>query len=865
MASILAELSLWASTLQFWERAALEKIVNGVSFKDSHYDELLQYLLEDESLTESRSQRPTLHFPQDADAVTQAVTPIRLAQISNLQNINALVSGQTLTFGQSLTAIYGGNGSGKSGYARVLGCAGFTRGDRDVLPDVARPLDETVVLSADVQVIDGTSTRNINYKVSERCPTLASFYVFDSTSVRVHLTQANTLSFSPAGLVYLTQLAAITDRVRERLKTKVEECSQPHSFNVLFQGDSEINGLINTLGPETDLDILRDLANLTQEQEGQVVELDIQIARLKAQDIPAQITELVQKISDLGNLVGKLRDARHKLSDQVAKDIQNAIGIYLRMQSIAQQVSVDQFRSKYFMQTGSDVWYQFIRAAKALAEAEQLTDQQYPQADNRCLLCQQPLSADARNLLLRLWAFLESDAQSKLLETQTLLSDKSETLKAVSLDFFDDQSVSWRHLQEYDITALEKVKSLIAICRNRLDSLFDAIATNAPTINLIPFPDDPIPEIERIIGLLRASREELEKKDPSKEIAQLERQMRNLHHRVILRQHFPAIEEYVQKRIWAQQASKTGGNTRHITKKHNDLFKELVTDQYIQLFEQILNDLGRPIKVKVATSGRKGEVYKEIILDTDPSIPVDKRTLDRVLSEGEKRAVALADFLTEVALDTTSNGIILDNPVTSLDLEWRNLVAIILVTQAKHQQVIVFTHDLPFLYFLKKYAEQENVNIASHWIKRGDYDSKPGYVFLDNSPALERDYRKATRAREIYAKAKVAPPAEQEALLHDGFGALRTNYEAFIIFELFNEVVLRFDERISFGRLGDIVWDQSIVNDVIAKCEALSKYIEGHLHSDALGAQKAAPSLLLSEIDAFDALCKRLRDLKKRA
>ncbi len=250
------------------------------------------------------------------------------------------------------------------------------------------------------------------------------------------------------------------------------------------------------------------------------------------------------------------------------------------------------------------------------------------------------------------------------------------------------------------------------------------------------------------------------------------------------------------------------------------------------------------------------------LLEMDPSIPTDKGTPDKVLSEGEKRAVALADFLTEVALDTTSTGIVLDDPVTSLDLEWRRLIASILVTQAKRRQVMVFTHDLSFLYFLKKYSEEDNVEIAAHWIKRGDHDNKPGYVFLDNSPALERDYRRPTRAREIYVKAKDAPAAEQEALLRVGFGALRTTYEAFIIFELLNEVVLRFDERISFGRLSSIVWDQSLVEEVVTKCEALSRYIEGHLHSDAFGDQKPAPSLLLSEIDAFEALFKRLKSLK---
>ncbi|RZN37560.1 MAG: hypothetical protein EF813_05655, partial [Methanosarcinales archaeon] len=234
------------------------------------------------------------------------------------------------------------------------------------------------------------------------------------------------------------------------------------------------------------------------------------------------------------------------------------------------------------------------------------------------------------------------------------------------------------------------------------------------------------------------------------------------------------------------------------------------------------------------------------------------------LSEGEKRAVAMADFLTEIALDTSSSGIILDDPVTSLDLEWRELIASILAKGAKCRQVIVFTHDLPFLYFLKKHAEQEPVEIVTHWIKRGDNDDKPGYVFLNNSPALEREYRKATKAREIHQKAKGASAAEQEALLREGFGALRTTYEAFIIFDLFGEVVMRFGERVSFGRLKDIVWDKSIADEVVARCELLSRYIEGHLHSDAFAATKPTCETLMSEIESFDRLKRKLKELRAK-
>ncbi|SHG37832.1 AAA domain-containing protein [Desulfacinum infernum DSM 9756] len=861
--SILTQLSHWATTLPYWEQAALDKIVAGVNFTDEDYDELLQYLLEDAGLTKPKGQRPTLGFPKDADASAQPAAPVRLIKISNLQNVNALVPGQTLSFGPAMTAVYGGNGSGKSGYARVLGCAGFTRGDREVLPDVTRPIDETVALSAHIEIKDQTGNRVIHYQIGRECPELGSCYVFDSTSVRVHLTASNALSFSPAGLSYLTRLAEVTDKVRACLKARVDKCSEPHNFDALFHGDSKISEMIASLGPDTDLEALRQIAALTPEEKRRIDELDIEIARLRARDVSRQVADLKQRVEDLNLLAGRLCEIQDRLSEEIAEEIRQAVKAYLNRQTAAQRVSVDQFRSEHFTQTGSEVWYRFIEAAKALADAEQTPDAPYPQADSLCLLCQQPLSPQARDLLLRLWALLEGEAQEQLAKAQSVLEEKRNALQELDLDFFDDQSVSYRHLQEHDPAVLEKVKGFIAACYVRRGQILAALADHSTEIALSPLPESGVKDVELIAQSLRAQLDDLQEKDIAAEIVKLEQERRDLQHRALLGKHLPEIEEYVKKRIWARQAEKVGGSTRHITRKHNQLFSQLVTDRYIELFEQMLKDLGRPLKVRVATRGRKGEVYKQIVVETDPSAPADMATPDKVLSEGEKRAVALADFLTEVALDTFSSAVILDDPVTSLDLEWRGLIASILAKEAKRRQVIVFTHDLPFLYFLKQRCEQELVDIVTHWIKRGDQDDRPGYVFLNNSPALERDYRKPTRAREIYAKAKDAPAAEQEALLRDGFGALRTCYEAFIIFELLNEVVLRFDERISPGRLKDVVCDRSIVEKVVVGHERLSRYIEGHLHSDTLGAQKPTPRTLLDEIEAFEALKKELRGLRK--
>ena len=84
--------------------------------------------------------------------------------------------------------------------------------------------------------------------------------------------------------------------------------------------------------------------------------------------------------------------------------------------------------------------------------------------------------------------------------------------------------------------------------------------------------------------------------------------------------------------------------------------------------------LNCPLRVKIKTKPQKGETLKQIILET-PDADTALHKLEKILSEGEKRAVALADFLTEIALDETSRGIVLDDPVTSLDWEWKETVA----------------------------------------------------------------------------------------------------------------------------------------------------------------------------------------------
>jgi len=442
MPSVVAEIKQWAKELPYWEQSALDKTLAEHQFTDADYDELLQYLLEDAGLAVHTAKRPSFQMLNtEADDAKATTSFIRLEKIFNMNNINALVSGQTLVFCPALTTIFGATGAGKSGYARVLGCAGFTRGDTEVFPDLTKPATTDMVLSADIEIFDGSSTRVINYHVGPKCPELAQCYVFDSTSVHVHLMGSNAFSFSPAGLSYLTQLSEVTDLVRDRLRIRLEQYSQPHNFAVLFTGESSIKEFIEKLGSDTDLDELSHLATSTAEDRKRMQELDTEIAKLKSMDISKEIERISQIMKDLSDLRQRILSVERALSDEAINTEKDAVNLYLERESLAQRLSVDQFQNERFTQIGTDVWQRFIESAKTLADAESSDDFPYPQVNDYCLLCHQPLSNEAYELLIRLWQYLEGDAQTKLEQSEKTLAGFRRANDSLDLDFFTDQSI----------------------------------------------------------------------------------------------------------------------------------------------------------------------------------------------------------------------------------------------------------------------------------------------------------------------------------------------------------------------------------------------------------------------------------------
>ena len=174
-----------------------------------------------------------------------------------------------------------------------------------------------------------------------------------------------------------------------------------------------------------------------------------------------------------------------------------------------------------------------------------------------------------------------------------------------------------------------------------------------------------------------------------------------------------------RKQIAALRADIKETATNRITKKSTEVAETLVTNALRAQFAKEVARIGvagLAIELKQEKTAY-GVPHFKVALTRKPDAHVGE-----ILSEGEHRCVALAAFLAELATTESKSAIVFDDPVSSLDHMHREAVAGCLVDEARHRQVIVFTHDIAFLFLLDEACRASNVqtHFAIRSISRGD-------------------------------------------------------------------------------------------------------------------------------------------------
>jgi hypothetical protein len=256
--------------------------------------------------------------------------------------------------------------------------------------------------------------------------------------------------------------------------------------------------------------------------------------------------------------------------------------------------------------------------------------------------------------------------------------------------------------------------------------------------------------------------------------------------------------------------------------------------------------------------GTEGVFYHKLILTRNPGIDVPK-----VVSEGEQRCISVAAFFAELSTADDPSAIVFDDPVSSLDFQWRNAVARRLVHESRVRQVIVFTHDVVFLLALKQCAEEIDVEPLDQHVRR---QSQGAGVCVEELPwvAMPVKGKIGYLKNRWQAADKVFRTGDQDAYDVQAqylYGLLREAWERALEEVLLGGVVERYRPSVQTQRLAplsDITdADCKTVETAMTKC---SIWLPGHDQAAAARAPVPGSSELKSDIEALAAWVTTIRN-----
>jgi hypothetical protein len=191
-AQALAAIVSWSAECPAWQRDALRRLCEA----DKLYTEDVEALL---AICKGASDGVplTASHVRDPAAGLAAVT---LRQLHSVQHVNALVANERLTFDKvGVTVVYGDNGSGKSGYARVLKKICRARSatkDESIHPNIydANPGIPTASIDFSINGQNKSAAWTLGQPSD---PVLSGVSVFDSRTANVHVDQTNDVAYTP--------------------------------------------------------------------------------------------------------------------------------------------------------------------------------------------------------------------------------------------------------------------------------------------------------------------------------------------------------------------------------------------------------------------------------------------------------------------------------------------------------------------------------------------------------------------------------------------------------------------------------------------------------------------------------------------
>lgn len=719
--SLEQEVNAFANALPYWARFLAEKILLNIPVAEEDYQTAFGYLLEDLTLTPPTEKTEIVIKQSEAtEGVYKA--GLLLAALSQVEGVNALTEQQILEFNPQLTIVYGANGSGKSGYVKLFKKAFYAKVPEDILPNIHLEEGHKPV-HALFSFTSGNQSLSLHFPEEESNPAFEQFAVFDGKGASKHIDQKNEFEFRPAGLNFFASYMEALKKMEQLLSDAIAEKDTDNDFTQLFEGESAIKTFVESISGSTTIDDLNQYTPFSAADEAAKKNIEKVYDDLLL-STRGQAKE-IQQLESIKWLLAENKAAAEKLnagfSTEALNALHKAIEDCVEKEHIATSAGMDHFKTDKIAGIGTPAWKNFIASAEAFAALQ--PSAHYPEATDNCLFCHQPLSDPAQQLIASYRQFIKGTAEENVQHAREVLTAAKQRYAALNIDILPDGNLLTQWLSEKQPAVFASLKQSLAaqktlaenICRD-LDS--KTINGHQPVSNDITLYATVSSFIEATIGMIRNNEQQ-------QELDRLLTEKTFLVHKEKFNAHLSKLEAYVKDQLWAVTAGKANLNKRKITDTEKKLSDKYFNQQYVDAFNNECQALNGNLGIEINHTGSGGKSFRQL--------KIKGKVPNVILSEGEQKVIAMADFLAETHLSAINRGLIFDDPANALDEVRRSEVALRLVKEAAIKQVVIFTHDKAFVAALTGCAKDLGINHDCHLIENRN-GHQPGTIHLKKMP-----------------------------------------------------------------------------------------------------------------------------------
>ena len=874
----------WSEIQPDWVRDALRRHASSVGFelceaeKDAIFRNVaysagldVEPLFDAEPLTADHLSRIVCDGPRTV-----------LCSLGPVQRLNRLATNQRLTFGiNGITLIYGDNGSGKSGYCRIAKKICRSSTAEDLLGNVleaeapAEPAEVVVRyrLDGEADVVEETWVDG-----TRPPPSISQISVFDSKNARFFIDKKNRIGFLPAdiallqchgahrkemGLALEAEIKTVTDRVAIPLPSGYSEGGDVAVF--FSRLDPTSTAPLPTVGE------IEQLAAWTAGEDEELRALEDILS-----NDPAILADKYARAKGvLETYAQHIAAAEDGLSQAAADQLKAAYEEVRTTAEVAALAAAGDFEADPLPFTGQQVWQRMYEHAKDFAISIDPKLTELPQAEgDLCLLCQQPLSEVAADRIQRFNHFVAAEASKAAQRAIAMRDSAMKALGNLAIPTKEHTALSlgeYGTLGEGPSALAEAVVDFIDVAHLRRVAL-RAAAINGQFVEIANLPLGLHDRLVSDLGDLEQERAAYQRAAtdeahwaPHRQRLSVLRDRRKLSQdlaTVIARR---ADVERLRKLRSALAAVEVKSVSLQITKLRRALVMK-------GLEERIHDEISRlelnHIPFVVKDQSRDGQSFFDVGLKAARTV-----TNDKVLSEGEQRALALACFLGELALDDAKHGLVIDDPVSSLDhIRMRRAAERLVAEAGEGRQLIIFTHNLLFFNEMVEAAARANppVPLARRFIRKSETEGF-GLISDTDEPWIAQSVTK--RIEGLRARLQALQGVtdfdtdEWRRTAKDFYTDLRETWERLVEEILLSKVVERLNSDVRTQSLKGVIIDDDDHRTVYWAMKAVSER-SGHDMAVARAVPTPTPADMKADLDRIseyrEAIQRRRKETVRR-